>query len=219
EGNQNVLDEVQQLKAQLNIKEKEFKMLKDKHKNEVKLHFINENINIEELGIDSEEAFQKYLKSCIISNCLNIKIQVSTQQRPFTEWNLKSLKLAKLVIAGNNEATKDKFVLPFLVIAASTFRGRIKIYPQYDVSGTYGCGPLDFCIHLDEDIICVVEVKKSDIDQGVAQCMMQLHAFFEVSTKTYPTSILSLHGFNILILQTNRKRRQPDLFTTKLYVW
>ena len=53
---------------------------------EVKLHFINENINIEELGIDSEEAFQKYLKSCIISNCLNIKIQVSTQQRPFTEW-------------------------------------------------------------------------------------------------------------------------------------
>ncbi|CAJ0839152.1 10212_t:CDS:2 [Entrophospora sp. SA101] len=147
---------------------------------EVKLHFINENINIEELGIDSEEAFQKYLKSCIISNCLNIKIQVSTQQRPFTEWNLKSLKLAKLVIAGNNEATKDKFVLPFLVIAASTFRGRIKIYPQYDVSGTYGCGPLDFCIHLDEDIICVVEVKKSDIDQGVAQCMMQLHAFFEL---------------------------------------
>ncbi|CAJ0755358.1 21682_t:CDS:2 [Entrophospora sp. SA101] len=151
---------------------------------EVKLHFINENINIEELGIDSEEAFQKYLKSCIISNCLNIKIQVSTQQRPFTEWNLKSLKLAKLVIAGNNEATKDKFVLPFLVIAASTFRGRIKIYPQYDVSGTYGCGPLDFCIHLDEDIICVVEVKKSDIDQGVAQCMMQLHAFFEKKKTT-----------------------------------
>src|SRR6185437_4399741 len=60
----------------------------------------------------------------------------------------KDLKLRQKAIHGKLEATKSKFVVPFLVIATSLFGGRVKLYPEHDVQGKYGRGPLDFCLYL-----------------------------------------------------------------------
>ena len=81
----------------------------------------------------------------------------------------KDLRLRYKAIHGETEATRSEFVSPFLVTATSLFDGLVKLYPQLYVEGKYGRGPLDFCLKLLGVIIGVVEVKKEDFDQGMAQ--------------------------------------------------
>ncbi|CAG8834718.1 42358_t:CDS:2 [Gigaspora margarita] len=205
------------------------------------LRFSRENDkSSEELEFKNDKNFQEYLKYCVMTSSLSLKVQVYTLQKAFSEWKLgtvcdlfelpsnfqefskfscgidsledseaeellkhlyKDLKLRQKVIHGKLEATKSKFVIPFLVIATSLFGGRVKLYPEHDVQGKYGRGPLDFCLYLKGIIVGVVEVKKEDFDQGVAQTAMQLHCS----------------------LETNRKRKRnemeeiEDLFIDKAY--
>ena len=79
------------------------------------------------------------------------------------------MRLRYKVIHGEAEATRSEFVSPFLVTSPSLFDGLVKLYPQLYVEGKYGRGPLDFCLKLLGVIIGVVEVKKEDFDQGMAQ--------------------------------------------------
>ncbi|CAG8694655.1 16562_t:CDS:2 [Dentiscutata erythropus] len=96
---------------------------------------------------------------------------------------LKDLKLRREAISENLEAIKSKFVEPFLVIATSLFDGKVKLFPEHDVQGKYGRGSLDFCLYLKEIIVGVVEVKKEDFNQGVAQTAMQLYCSLEKNMK------------------------------------
>jgi len=89
----------------------------------------------------------------------------------------KELQLRYDVIRG----TISPFVIPFLVAATSLFKGKLKLHVQEQVEGKYGRGPMDFCLHLQEVIIVVVEVKKDDFSQGVAQATLQLHSSLEVN--------------------------------------
>ncbi|RIB06897.1 hypothetical protein C2G38_2215952 [Gigaspora rosea] len=91
----------------------------------------------------------------------------------------EDLKLCQKAIHGKLEATNSKFVEPFLVIATSIFDGKIKLYPEHNIQGTYGQGPLDFCLYLKGIIVGVVKVKKDNFDQDVAQTAMQLHCSLE----------------------------------------
>jgi hypothetical protein len=81
----------------------------------------------------------------------------------------KDLRLRYKAIHGKTEATRSECVSPFLVTATSLFCGLIKIYPQLYCKGKYGRGRPDFCLCLSGVIIGVVEVKKEDFDQGMAQ--------------------------------------------------
>ena len=79
------------------------------------------------------------------------------------------LKLRYKAVHGKTEATQGEYVSSFLVTAASLFNGLVKLYPQMYVEGSYGRGSPDFCLRLLGTIIDVVEVKKKDLDQGMAQ--------------------------------------------------
>ena len=66
---------------------------------------------------------------------------------------------------------------------ASIFDGTVKVYPQYEVSGSHGKGPIDWVIKMGDTIISVTEAKREDINQGVAQSTVQAHASMQCNRK------------------------------------
>jgi hypothetical protein len=55
---------------------------------------------------------------------------------------------------------------------ASIFDGIVKVYPEYQVSGSHGSGPIDWVIKIG-DVIIITITQKECIDQGVAQSTVQ----------------------------------------------
>src|SRR5256886_12427221 len=54
-----------------------------------------------------------------------------------------------------NEATHCKFISHIIYGIASIFGGEIKVYPQYEISGSHGKGPVDWAIKLGNIIITI----------------------------------------------------------------
>ncbi|CAG8473710.1 718_t:CDS:2 [Racocetra fulgida] len=78
---------------------------------------------------------------------------------------IEDLKIHRSTIRGDSEAYNSKFVLLFLAMASSVCNEKVKIYPKEYIQGKYGCGPVDFCMILENIIISVLEVKKDDFIQ------------------------------------------------------
>lgn len=78
-------------------------------------------------------------------------------------------------VEGSNEASRSEYIFSFLVTAASIFQDII-ISPQKQLSGTYGRGPVDFALKANASsvILGVAQVKRDDIDKGIAQNVVQL---------------------------------------------
>ena len=73
----------------------------------------------------------------------------------------------------------------------SCYDGAIKVYPQYNVSGSHGKGPVDWAIKIDETIIAITEAKREDLNQGVGQNIVQLQASSQRNPKkrTYDSAL------------------------------
>ena len=72
-------------------------------------------------------------------------------------------------ITSANEATRCEFISRVIYGVASIYGGEIKVYPQYEISGSHGKGPVDWAIKIGNIIITITEAKKEDINQGIAQ--------------------------------------------------
>ena len=46
-------------------------------------------------------------------------------------------------ITSANEATRCEFISRIIYGVASIFDGEVKVYPQYEISGSHGKGPVD----------------------------------------------------------------------------
>ena len=86
-------------------------------------------------------------------------------------------------ITSANEATCCEFISVIIYGVASIFDGTIKVYPQYEVSGSHGKGPIDWVIKMGDVIISVTEAKREDINQGIAQSTVQAHASMQCNRK------------------------------------
>ena len=62
-------------------------------------------------------------------------------------------------ITSANEATRCEFISAIIYGVASIFDGTVKVYPQYEVSGSHGKGPIDWVIKMGDVIISVTEAK------------------------------------------------------------
>ncbi|PKB97451.1 hypothetical protein RhiirA5_123092 [Rhizophagus irregularis] len=51
-------------------------------------------------------------------------------------------------ITSANEATRCEFISAIIYGVASIFDGTVKVYPQYEVSGSHGKGPIDWLIKM-----------------------------------------------------------------------
>uniref|UniRef100_U9ULS9 Crinkler effector protein N-terminal domain-containing protein n=1 Tax=Rhizophagus irregularis (strain DAOM 181602 / DAOM 197198 / MUCL 43194) TaxID=747089 RepID=U9ULS9_RHIID len=74
-----------------------------------------------------------------------------------------------------NEASKSQYVCSYLVAIANLFEDKFKVYPEKNVSGMNGHGPVDFALIQIQNsrIIGITEVKDKDFQQGVAQNAVQ----------------------------------------------
>ncbi|CAB4474107.1 unnamed protein product [Rhizophagus irregularis] len=74
-----------------------------------------------------------------------------------------------------NEASKSQYVCSYLVAIANLFEDKFKVYPEKNVSGMNGHGPVDFALIQIQNsrIIGITEVKDKDFQQGVAQNVVQ----------------------------------------------
>lgn len=87
------------------------------------------------------------------------------------------------IIGEVNEAIRREFISAIIYGVASTFNGKIKIYPEYQVSGTHGKGPIDWVLKIGSIIICVTEAKKNNISWGIGQSVVQAHASIQKNIK------------------------------------
>src|SRR4051812_23678492 len=86
-------------------------------------------------------------------------------------------------IVSSNEATRCEFVSSVIYGIATCYGGQIKVYPQYEVSGSHGRGPVDWAIKVGDTIIAVTEAKRENLDQGVGQNVIQLQASTQCNPK------------------------------------
>ena len=86
-------------------------------------------------------------------------------------------------ITSANEATRCEYISRIIYGVASIYGGEIKVYPQYEISGSYGKNPVDWAIKIGNIIITITEAKKEDINQGIAQNAIQLQTSIQRNPK------------------------------------
>ncbi|RGB23086.1 hypothetical protein C1646_729234 [Rhizophagus diaphanus] len=86
-------------------------------------------------------------------------------------------------ITSTNEAIRCEFISVIIYGVVSIFDGTVKVYSQYEVSGSHGKGPIDWVIKMGDTIISVTEAKREDINQGIAQSTVQAHASMQCNRK------------------------------------
>ncbi|PKY28202.1 hypothetical protein RhiirB3_390872 [Rhizophagus irregularis] len=69
-----------------------------------------------------------------------------------------------------------KMDLKIVVDTPSSFDGDVKIFSEYEVSGRYGKGLIDWIIRIGDIIIHVTEAKGNVISHGIGQSTVQAHA-------------------------------------------
>ena len=70
----------------------------------------------------------------------------------------------------------ERSLLVFEILKQVTclFKGEFLLKAQRSISGSLGNGPVDFAIEHNNTIIMITETKRENLDQGVAQCVIQL---------------------------------------------
>src|SRR4051812_38857258 len=83
------------------------------------------------------------------------------------------------------EATKSFYTFTYLATATFPFKELLKIVPKKFVKGKNGRGNLDYGIvsYITERIIGLIEVKKDDFKQGLAQATVQLESSLQIGNK------------------------------------
>ena len=72
------------------------------------------------------------------------------------------------------KSERSFFIFEILKQTTYLFDGKFHLKSQLPISGSLGNGPVDFAIEFNGAIVMVTEAKKQNIDQGVAQCAIQL---------------------------------------------
>ncbi|CAB5367799.1 unnamed protein product [Rhizophagus irregularis] len=75
-----------------------------------------------------------------------------------------------------NEPSRRVFISSIIYAVASSFDGDVKIFSEYEVSGRYGKGLIDWIIRIGDIIIHVTEAKGNVISHGIGQSTVQAHA-------------------------------------------
>jgi hypothetical protein len=88
-------------------------------------------------------------------------------------------------ITSANKATHCEFISRIIYDVASIFDGEVKVYSQYEISGSHGKGPVDWVIKVGNTIITVTKAKKEDINQGIAQNAVQLQIRLLAETREF----------------------------------
>ena len=82
-----------------------------------------------------------------------------------------------------NESTRSLVVYEVLKQVTYAHGGNFRLYLEKEVSGKLGRGPVDYIVEYKGLLIMIIEAKKRDFDQGVAQCAVQLDSAIHINRK------------------------------------
>lgn len=99
---------------------------------------------------------------------------------------VKNIKLFLKVtgtIDGRNEFERCRFVDVILSSIVSTLdkKDNVKLHLELIIIGPYGKGRADFTIKCNDTIICVTEAKRSELEYGFCQNLIQLQSACKVN--------------------------------------
>jgi len=70
--------------------------------------------------------------------------------------------------------TRCEFICTITYDVAGCYKKKVKVLPQYEISGSHGKGPANWTIKIGDIIVAITEAKKENIEQGVGQNAIQL---------------------------------------------
>ncbi|PKK65838.1 hypothetical protein RhiirC2_754502 [Rhizophagus irregularis] len=73
-------------------------------------------------------------------------------------------------ITSDNEATRCEFISHIIYSVASIYGGEIKVYPQYEISGSHDKGPVNWAIKIGNIIIIITEAKRGYQSRNCTEC-------------------------------------------------
>ncbi|GBC10285.1 hypothetical protein RclHR1_00950022 [Rhizophagus clarus] len=146
----------------------------------------------------------------IVVDTFNLCMAVFVVQQPFSSYTFPKMKAVfslkaddynglSLFDGGVKDTPKEirttrcEFISHIIYSVASIFDGEVKVYPQYEISGSHGKGPVDWVIKVGNTIITVTEAKKEDINQGIAQNAVQLQTSIQRNPKKRSYDTAGLH--------------------------
>ncbi|CAG8629236.1 41543_t:CDS:2 [Gigaspora margarita] len=150
-----------------------------------------EEKNCEKLDLEDDATFRQYLKSCALQRFLMLKVQIDTVQKPFSDWKLsKVCELLNLVPdidkfstfnCDINKLDSEK-AKDLMTHFCKDLRLRYKaIHGKTEATRSEYVSP--FFVTATSLFDSVVEVKKEDFDQGMAQNVIQLHSSLKTNQK------------------------------------
>jgi len=71
-------------------------------------------------------------------------------------------------IINANKATHYEYISCIIYGMVLIYGGEIKVYPQYEISGSHSKDPVDWIIKIGNIIIIITKMKKKDINQEIA---------------------------------------------------
>lgn len=85
-------------------------------------------------------------------------------------------------LVGGKEAKRVHFIAPVLIMVCAHFMGDVHILIEEDVEGNevHAHGHFEFVMKRGEKRLCIVEAKRDDIDQGIAQSLVGCEALCDV---------------------------------------
>lgn len=126
-----------------------------------------------------------------------------------------------------SKAARRELISCVLHGVAYCFNGKIKVVPEYEITGSFGRGPVDWAVLMGDKIIVITEAKKDDIEQGISQNTVQLHSAIQrnfklrssgehTSTELYGIVTTALEWFIIKVIETDSVEEPIDVKVSNL---
>jgi hypothetical protein len=110
------------------------------------------------------------------------------------------------LVASGKEAKRLQFIGPILSCVCDLFDGKVKIVMEEDLDGKYvkAHGHFEFMLRRGNKAVCIVEAKKDDFDQGMAQDLVGCEVAAELG------NLDTVYGIVTNYLQWNFLRSLDD---------
>jgi hypothetical protein len=107
--------------------------------------------------------------------------------------------------SGNEDAKRLQFISPILLEVCYLFKGKVKISVEEDLKGhnIKANGNFEYILELEGHKVCIVEAKKDDMVQGMAQALLGDEVIADLENVPEVYAIVTNYTNGLFIKNTN----------------
>jgi hypothetical protein len=144
------------------------------------LNIILEKVAIKSKKVNKNSTAFSAVKWVDVKNILGyVDYEQYTKEVPATMLDQLHSQLLKIgvvfgSVSSGKEAKRLQFISPILLEVCALFEGRVKITVEEDLEGVNirTNGHFEYVLEVDGRKLCIVEAKKTDMEQGMAQALL-----------------------------------------------